>query len=248
MGNSRYFPLRLFLVAVVLTEAFAFQPISRRFPPTTFLFANPRTKSDNNALSLDILNNRLKNSPGYVSGVPINTTEQSRIELAKFVVATAVLLLTLNVKMKDVFSQLKLDKLSPGKMRDGSVGPLLFENGIEYTDYYAADSSTDAPKNGEEVVVLAKLFYNGLQINKGLPNEVIPFTSVQGDNNANSHTFLRTSFSPIFVDVPLAGLTNALTGLNYGVRRKAILPGTQLPTWAPYLISNRSTIYFQLTP
>ena len=221
--------------------ACAFQPLFNRhlIRPTTILRANDfRAKSDNNDMSFNILTDRLKSSPGYVSGQPINTTEQSRIELAKFVVATAVLLLTLNVKMKDVFSQLKLDKLSPaGKIRDGSMGPVLLENGIEYTDYYAvgssATSNNEAPKKGEEVVVLAKLFYNGLQINKGLPNEVIPFTCVQGGSNANNgqstHTFLRTSFSPVFVDVPMEGLTSALVGLKYGVRRKAILPGIPIP-------------------
>jgi hypothetical protein len=224
--------LRLFLVTLFVATTYAFQPIqpciSHHLRPATLLFNNnPRTKSDNFEVSLDILNDRFKNSPGYISSQPINTTEKSRIELAKFVVATAVLLLTLNVKMKDVFSQLKLDTLSPGKrMRDGSVGPVLLENGIEYTDYYAEDNDT-APKIGEEVIVLAKLFYNGLQINKGLPNEVIPFTCVQGNGDTNGHTFLRTSFSSVFVDVPLEGLTNALVGLNYGVRRKATLPGNQ---------------------
>ena len=227
--------LRLLLVTLFVATTCAFQPIqpciSLPHRPVTLLFNNnPRSKSDNFDLSLDILNDRLKNSPGYISGQPINTTEQSRIELAKFVVATAVLLLTLNVKMKDVFSQLNLEKLSPGKrMRDGSLmGPILLENGIEYTDSYTAGSTTsnnDVPKNGEEVIILAKLFYNGLQINKGLPNEVIPFTCVRGNDNVNSHTFLRTSFSPVFVDVPLEGLTSALLGLNYGVRRKATLPG-----------------------
>ena len=240
MKNLQQYHLRLFLLALLSTVACAFQPLFNRhlIRPATILRAHDfRANSDNNDMSFNILTDRLKNSPGYVSGQPINTTEQSRIELAKFVVATAVLLLTLNVKMKDVFSQLKLDKLSPGKMRDGSMGPVLLENGIEYTDYYAGSSGTtstnEAPKKGEEVVVLAKLFYNGLQINKGLPNEVIPFTCVQGGSNANNgqstHTFLRTSFSPVFVDVPMEGLTSALVGLKYGVRRKAILPGIPIP-------------------
>ena len=117
-------------------------------------------------------------------------------------------------------------------MRDGSLmGPVLLENGIEYTDSYtvmgssSTTSNNDTPKNGEEVIILAKLFYNGLQVNKGLPNEVIPFTCVQDKDDVKSHTFLRTSFSPLFVDVPLEGLTSALVGLNYGVRRKATLPG-----------------------
>ena len=233
--------LRLFLATLFIAFVCAFQRPIRHGnfpcrPAATNLFVNNlRTKSDNNDVTLDILNDRLRNSPGYVSSLPINTTEQSRIELAKFVVAAAVLLLTLNVKMKNVFSQLQLDKLSPatGRMRDGSVvrGPVLLENGIEYTDYVIADSST--PQKGDEVVVLAKLFYNGLQINKGLPNEVIPFICVQGDStntntnsqSSSSHKFLRTSFSPIFADVPWEGLTSALIGLNYGVRRKAILPG-----------------------
>lgn len=159
--------------------------------------------------------------------MPISTADRSRIELAKLVVSTAVIWLTINVKVKDLWGKLKLGKSEQGST--GEPGSVLLANGIQYTDYYELSSGGyDEPRIGDDVVVVMKLFFNGLQINKDKASETLSFSCLQGEDGSrasSSSSSLRYvgagERSPEGTPV---GLTSAMEGMKYGVKRKALLP------------------------
>lgn len=180
-----------------------------------------------NPYEIDELNKGLIGSPGFVSSVPISTQAQSRKELAKIVVSAAVLYLSLNIRMKEM-----ADKFDYSKKVDAArnnMAPTIMSNGIQYTDLQPTVSKSDsnilteesiaAPKRGDEMMLLAKLFYNGLQINKSESN-MLTFQCLDDGKYQEVYTVENSNFK----DVPLNGLKEAMKGMNYNMRRKAVIP------------------------
>ena len=217
----------------------------------TLLRAINAKEEDNLALSL--LNNELRSSPGWTASMPTSTADRSRIELAKLVVSTAVLLLTINVKVNDLWDKLKLGKSNQVSLT-GESGPVLLASGVQYTDYYEQSSDVyEEPQVGDEVVVVMKLFFNGLQVNKDQATETLSFTCLGDENSSNESSSSGSSSSSSsssggsnrrFVaaarqpDGTPVGITSALSGMKYGVKRKALLPANLAfgeGGWAPYV-------------
>ena len=129
-----------------------------------------------NPFEIEQLNKGLVGSPGFSSSVPISTQAQSRKELAKMVVSAAVLYLSLNIRMKEMVDKLDYSK----KIENSNTGkPIIMSNGIQYTDFAFVIDKTEVnvlseinavPQRGDEMILLAKLFYNGLHVNKGNDN------------------------------------------------------------------------------
>jgi hypothetical protein len=171
--------------------------------------------------------------------MPTSTADRSRIELAKLVVSTAVLWLTINVKVKDFWDKLKLGKGDQGSTdaATGESGPVLMANGVQYTDYYEQSSEVYEPEVGDEVVVVMKLFFNGLQVNKGKATETLSFTCLEGESSSRASSSDSSSSSSssssrryVAAERPAegtpVGLTSALSGMKYGMKRKALLPAS----------------------
>jgi hypothetical protein len=196
---------------------------------------------------LAALEARLKNSPGYVASTPISAADRSRLELAKVVVSTAVFLLSVQIKIKELTSQFNKDAAADSTSSTTTGSPMLLPNGIQYTDAVPAVASAPLsfPADGDEVVVVAKLFYNGLQVNKNAPTEALAFVCRRGSvvpADATA-TWFEPRMTALMTDgdgrVPLTGIAAALAGLAYGTQRKAVLPSslafgsTGLPPYVP---------------
>jgi FKBP-type peptidyl-prolyl cis-trans isomerase len=178
-----------------------------------------------NPYEIDQLNKGLIGTPGFISSVPISTQAQSRKELAKIVVSAAVLYLSLNIRMKEIVGKLDYsDKSEPGANSDT---PVIMSTGIQYTDsapMLAGNDVTDAsdliPRRGDEMILQAKLFYNGLQINKGNANTLLAFQCLDEKKYQEVYSVENLNFK----DVPLLGLKEAMSGLKYNTKRKAVIP------------------------
>ena len=178
-----------------------------------------------NPYEIDQLNKGLVGTPGFISSVPVSTQAQSRKELAKIVVSAAVLYLSLNIRMKEIVGKLDYsDKSEPGANSDT---PVIMSTGIQYTDsapMLAGNDVTDAsdliPRRGDEMILQAKLFYNGLQINKGNANTLLAFQCLDEKKYQEVYSLENLNFK----DVPLLGLKEAMSGLKYNTKRKASIP------------------------
>ena len=99
--------------------------------------------------------------------------------------------------------------------------------GIQYTDSAPMLAGTDLtedadliPKRGDEMILQAKLFYNGLQVNKGNANTLLSFQCLDEKKYQEVYSLENLNFK----DVPLLGLKEAMSGLKYNTKRKAIIP------------------------
>ena len=238
--------------AVVLllaqTVCAAFQSVGHRHSRSrNVLYLRNHAESSSNQDPLSALETRLTNSPGYSSSTPISAADRSRLELAKVVVSTAVFLLSVQMKVKELTAKLKNDKDATSAVN----GPALLPNGIQYTDMMSSSVAPAFPADGDEVVVVAKLFYNGLQVNKNTPAEALAFVCHRGSVVPADAT--STWFEPVLMSaidaggrVPVTGIAAALSGMAYGTVRKAVLPSslafgaTGLP---PYVPPGASVLY-----
>jgi FKBP-type peptidyl-prolyl cis-trans isomerase len=181
-----------------------------------------------NPYEIEELNKGLVGSPGFVSSVPISTQAQSRKELAKMVVSAAVLYLSLNIRIKEMADKLDYSNKVDAAKNNGA--PVIMSNGIQYTDMVPivtksgenllSEEAGLAPKRGDEMILMAKLFYNGLQINKGSNNVLLSFMCLEDGKFEEVYSIENSNFT----DVPLNGLKEAMRGMNYNNRRKAIIP------------------------
>lgn len=213
--------------------------------------ASATVTSSLNPYEIDELNKGLVGSPGFVSSVPISTQAQSRKELAKMVVSAAVLYLSLNIRMKEMVDKLDYsNKVDAANSNNGA--PIIMSNGIQYSDLtpvinksdrgVLTEESTVAPKRGDEMILLAKLFYNGLQINKGNSNMLLSFLCLEDGKYQEVYSLENSNFK----DVPLNGLKEAMSGMKYNNRRKAIIPaylafGTE--GLAPFIPAGAAVMY-----
>lgn len=134
---------------------------------------NPYASSSMNAYEIEEFNKGLVNSPGFVNTMPVSTNAQSRKELAKLVVSAAVIYLSLNIRFKEMQDKVNYQKKTQGTAIDNG-SPIIMPNGIQYIDIFPIimkgeleedllDNSS-VPKRGDEMVLLAKLYYNGFQV------------------------------------------------------------------------------------
>lgn len=149
-----------------------------------------------------------------MSEAPVNTQTLARKEMAQIVVSAAVLYLSLNIRFTEF-----LDKLDY-KNQDEIDIPLIMPNGIQYTDFAPIvpgqntnSNSNITPNRGDEMILLAKLYYNGLQINKN-KNELISFLCVSEGNYKEVYSLENSDYK----DVPLSGLKEAIKGMKYNNR------------------------------
>jgi hypothetical protein len=174
--------------------------------------------------------------------------------MAKIIVSTAVLWLTLNIKVKEIFSRLGASEARPDDM-SSAFGTL--DSGIQYSDRVeSADNvvrninDQPLPESGDVVIVVAKLFYNGLQLNKDASSEVLQFSCTYKDdldakkglnysferavpasrNKTKSNRKTGASGSDSASDsedtesLALSAVVASLEGLRYGVVRKVVVP------------------------
>ena len=188
---------------------------------------SPAITSSLNPYEIEELNKGLVGSPGFVSSVPISTQAQSRKELAKMVVSAAVLYLSLNIRMKEMTE--KLDYRGKNEKESNNDIPIIMPNGIQYTDLSPVINNSEQnvlsefniePARGDEMILLAKLYYNGLHINKGNDNLLLSFLCLENGKFQEVYSVENSNFK----DVPLNGLKEAMSGMKYNNRRKVIIP------------------------
>ena len=202
-----------------------------------------------NPYEIEQLNKGLVGSPGFISSIPISTQAQSRKELAKMVVAAAVLYLSLNIRMKEMVDKLDYSNKSDGDVNNGR--PIIMPNGIQYTDLAPVIANREPsvlseinvlPQRGDEMILLAKLFYNGLQVNKGNSNVLLSFLCVEEGKYQEVYSVENSNFK----DVPLTGLKEAINGMKYNNRRKVIIPAYLAfgsDGLAPFIPSGAAVMY-----
>jgi hypothetical protein len=99
-------------------------------------------------------------------------------------------------------------------------------NGIQYTDLsplpmnIQEESESILPGRGDEIVLLSKLFYNGLQVNKGNSNAVLSFLCLEDGKYQEVYSKENANYK----NVPLNGIKEAMSGMKFNDRRKAIIP------------------------
>ena len=202
-----------------------------------------------NPFEIEQLNKGLVGSPGFISSVPISTQAQSRKELAKLVVGAAVLYLSLNIRMKEMVDKLDYSNKVDSNINNGN--PIIMPNGIQYTDLAPVISTAEpnvlsemnvTPQRGDEMILLAKLFYNGLQVNKGNNNQLLSFLCLEEGKYEEVYSVENSNFK----DVPLNGLKEAISGMKYNNRRKAIIPAYLAfgsDGLAPFIPSGAAVMY-----
>jgi len=101
---------------------------------------------------LDVLD-----GPGHTKAKVVSVSEKSHMELAKLIVSTAIILLTLKIKFDDILESFQLKRTND---LDGNL-VTTFNDGLRYEDVIVG---TDLPNFGEEIILESKVFFYGLQI------------------------------------------------------------------------------------
>lgn len=166
------------------------------------------------------------NGPGETEAKPNSMATNSRNELAKVIVASAIFYMTVQINIEKALS-----KWLPQSNDMRNTGVQEFPNGIKYQDITIGNGPE--LQMGDIFEAKCKLFYNGLEIENNMLTEGASLNSLVT-------TFQKND------TYPMAGVIDGLNGLRVGGRRKIVLPSNLafgdigLP---PYIPPNASVLY-----
>eukprot|EP01036_Dinobryon_divergens_P028649 gene28649-37630_t len=181
---------------------------------------------DNQADSADLF----PDGPGHTRKMPLSIADNSRMELAKIVVSTAILLLTFKIRFDDLLNSYGLQKDKKDEIERGMT---VYSDGLRLEDLVMG---TDEPSEGDKVVLNSKVFFSGLQIKAFNGGETI-HNVIYGDRDSMTSAFGQLNFvrnddKAISVQEKEDGtvldvgtvMDRILGGLKMGGRRRIFLP------------------------
>ena len=156
-------------------------------------------------VGLRVSKDRGLRGPGETDREPFSTAKVSKIELAKVVVTTAILYITLQLNIEKAIAKWLPDGLGARNVKS-------FEDGIKFEDIVVGNG--DEICAGDEFEAELTLFYNGLKID----NDANYLMRNQNDTKNIIATYRQDA-----PEKPIAAIMRGMMGLRVGGRRKIVL-------------------------
>ena len=192
----------LILLAVTLFSS-AFHCCSFRLQATKI----PNASRTTDCSRMGMGGKDIPQGPGETDLQPMSSAKVSKIELAKLVVSSAVLYITIQLNVEKAVAKWLPDGL-------GASSVTVLEDGIKFEDIVIGNGVELC--RGDEFEAECRLFYNGLEI------ENIPLNGGIGELQDDSNLMVAT-YQQNAIEKPMSGIMRGISGLKVGGRRKIVL-------------------------